>query len=45
VLVVENGRLLGIIAQSDLVRKQGPREPLKGEEVLERISAPAPVAA
>jgi CBS domain-containing protein len=40
VLVVESGRLVGIIAQADLALKEGPREPLKVEEMLERISAP-----
>lgn len=45
VLVVENGRLIGIIAPADLARKEGPREPLLVEELLERLSAPAPVTA
>jgi CBS domain-containing protein len=43
-LVVENGRVAGIIAQADLALKEGPREPLKVEHVLERISAPVAVA-
>jgi CBS domain-containing protein len=41
ILVIEGGRLLGIIAQADLALKDGPREPLIVEEVLERVSAPA----
>jgi CBS domain-containing protein len=40
VLVVENGRLVGVIAQADLLRKQGPGYPRKVGEVLERISVP-----
>ena len=41
VLVTEGGRLVGIIAQADLALKEGPLEPLKVEEVLERVSAPS----
>ena len=41
ILVVEGRRLLGIIAQADLALKDGPREPLVVEEVLERVSAPS----
>jgi CBS domain-containing protein len=44
VLVVDRGRLVGVIAQADLALKAGPREPLMVEEMLERISAPAVVA-
>ena len=39
VLVTENGRLVGIIAQADLALKDGPMEPLVVEHVLERVSA------
>lgn len=39
------GVLVGIVAQADLVRKLGPASPVRVEELLERISAPAvPVA-
>lgn len=41
VLVTENGRLVGIIAQADLALKEGPLAPLVVEQVLERVSAPA----
>lgn len=41
ILVTDEGRLVGIIAQADLALKQGSLEPLKVEEVLERISAPS----
>ena len=41
ILVIDGGRLLGIIAQADLALKDGPREPLVVEEVLERVSAPS----
>jgi CBS domain-containing protein len=41
----EQDVLVGIVAQADLVRKLGPADPEKIEEVLERVSAPAvPVA-
>jgi CBS domain-containing protein len=43
-LVVENRRIVGIIAQADVALKEGPREPLRVEEMLERISEPATVA-
>jgi CBS domain-containing protein len=43
-LVVENGRVVGVIAQADVALKEGPREPLRVEEMLERISEPARVA-
>lgn len=39
-VVGDTGALLGIIAQADLATKLGPAEPLKVEEVLERVSAP-----
>lgn len=38
-VVSGDNRLEGIIAQADLARKLGPKEPLKVEEVLERVSA------
>ena len=38
-VVSDTGALLGIIAQADLARKLGPTEPLKVEELLERVSA------
>jgi CBS domain-containing protein len=41
ILVTEGDRLVGIIAQADLALKEGPVEPLKVEEVLERLSAPS----
>ncbi|HEU0012588.1 MAG TPA: CBS domain-containing protein [Longimicrobium sp.] len=41
VLVTEGGRLVGIIAQADLARREGPMEPVEVERVLERISEPA----
>jgi CBS domain-containing protein len=41
VLVTEQGRLVGIIAQADLALKEGPLEPLVVEEVLEQVSAPS----
>ena len=41
VLVVDEGdRLVGIIAQADIARKEGPEHPEHVEEVLERISEP-----
>lgn len=36
----DDGALAGIIAQADLARRLGPREPLKVEEVLEHVSSP-----
>lgn len=41
ILVADGGRLVGIIAQADLALKEGRIEPLRVEEVLERVSAPA----
>jgi CBS domain-containing protein len=41
ILVTEGDRLIGIIAQADLALKEGPLEPLKVEQVLERVSAPS----
>lgn len=38
-VVTDDNRLEGIIAQADLAEKLGPKEPLKVEEVLERVSA------
>lgn len=40
VLVTEDGRLVGVVSQADLLLKTGPLAPLRVEEVLERISAP-----
>jgi CBS domain-containing protein len=40
ILVTAQGRLVGIIAQADLALKEGPAEPLKVEEVLERTPPP-----
>ncbi len=39
-VVSDDNRVEGIIAQADLARKLGPKEPLKVEEVLERVSVP-----
>lgn len=39
-VISDDNRLQGIIAQADLAAKLGPREPLKVEEVLERVSVP-----
>ena len=41
VLVVEGDRLVGVISQADLARREGPVEPLEMEKVLERISEPS----
>jgi CBS domain-containing protein len=41
ILVTEDGRLVGIIAQADLALKEGPLNPFAVEEVLERVSAPS----
>jgi CBS domain-containing protein len=41
-MVTDGGRVVGIISQADLALKEGPLDPLKVEEVLERISEPAP---
>lgn len=40
-LVTDQGRLVGIIAQADLALKDGPLQPLVIEQLLERVSAPA----
>ena len=40
VLVVDEGRLVGVIAQADVARVEGPLHPVAVEEVLERISQP-----
>lgn len=41
ILVVSNdNRLTGVIAQADLATKVGPKDPRKIEEVLERVSSP-----
>lgn len=43
ILVVdEDDRLVGIIAQADLAVKVGPREPLEVEHMLEQVSEPVP---
>jgi CBS domain-containing protein len=42
VLVVEDGRLVGVIAQADVARQQGPLHPQAVEDLLERISEPVP---
>lgn len=39
-VVEEDGRLLGVISQADLVLRAGPQEPEKVEETIERISEP-----
>jgi hypothetical protein len=44
-MVTEGERLVGVIAQADLARREGPFEPLEVEKVLERISEPAFAAA
>jgi CBS domain-containing protein len=36
--------LVGIVTQADLARKLGPTDPLKVEEVLERVSQPVAAA-
>jgi CBS domain-containing protein len=40
-MVLDEGKLVGIIAQADLALKEGPLAPVQVEEVVERISAPA----
>jgi CBS domain-containing protein len=40
-LVVDAGRLVGVVAQADLLLKEGPLAPVQVEAVLERISSPA----
>jgi CBS domain-containing protein len=45
VLVVDGGRLVGIVALADVVRHEGPRDPLGTEKVLYRISKPRKPAA
>lgn len=40
VLVTEGERLVGVIAQADLARREGPLAPVEVEKVLERISEP-----
>ena len=44
VMVTEGERLVGVIAQADLARREGPVAPVEVEKVLERISEPAHVA-
>lgn len=41
VLVTDGDRLVGIIAQADLARREGPAAPLKVASVLEALSEPA----
>ncbi len=38
-VVSQDGVLLGMIAQADVAKKLGPKQPEKVEELLERISA------
>lgn len=42
-VLTAEGRLVGIISQGDIATKIGPMEPEQVEELVERISAPAPV--
>lgn len=42
ILVVDEGRLVGVIAQADVARLEGPVHPVAVERVLERISEPVP---
>jgi CBS domain-containing protein len=42
-IVVENGRIVGVISQADLLLRLGSRDPLRVEQALERISEPRPV--
>ena len=39
-VVADGSRLVGIIAQADLAVKLGPKEPLRIEELIEKISTP-----
>jgi len=39
-VVAEDNRVVGVIAQADLALKLGPREPLQVEEVIQRVSEP-----
>jgi CBS domain-containing protein len=41
ILVTEGSRLVGVIALADLALKEGPIEPLRMEEFMERVSAPS----
>jgi CBS domain-containing protein len=41
VMVVDGTRLVGVISQGDLLLREGRRDPVKVERVLERISEPA----
>lgn len=41
VMVVEEGRLVGIVAMADVARGEGPRDPIGTEKTLFRISEPA----
>ena len=45
VLVVEDGRLVGVVAMADVARGEGPRDPVGTEKLLFRISEPAYVSA
>lgn len=45
VMVVDGGRLVGIVALADVARHEGPRDPLGTEKVLYRISKPRHPAA
>jgi CBS domain-containing protein len=44
VLVTDGDRLVGVIAQADLARREGPVAPMEVERVLERISEPSDLA-
>ena len=41
VMVVEDGRLVGVVAMADLARGEGPRDPVGTEKLLFRIPEPA----
>jgi CBS domain-containing protein len=41
VMVIEGGRLVGVVAMADVARGEGPRDPLGTEKLLFRISEPA----
>ena len=41
--VISDGRLVGVVALADVVRMEGPLDPLEVESVLEGLSAPTPL--
>jgi CBS domain-containing protein len=45
VLVVDGSRLVGIVALADVARREGPRDPVGTEQVLDSISEPEHEAA